>query len=1381
MAKATRYDREYGFTGYQSANPTSPLPGNQVDAELDAVAQTAGEIADNLELIQRDDGRLANGSVHPDALDGPAKLLIGSGAFRPQGAWTAGAEYRIGDMVSVDKSAYIAFADHIAGVAFTPLEARSYWLPVAINATPETAAKQPVRAVVTSSAALVGAIVADGVTLAIGDRAARNATTEEEQNGVYVVAAGAWPRARDFDDDEDFVPGTTIRVLEGSIHAGRTLALSAVAPIQVGVTELTWIDADQVVKDIAAALDVRLTTAEATIVSHGTRITTAEGTIVSQGTRLTTAEGTIASQGTRLSTAEGTISNHGGRLTTAEADIVEIRTIAEAGFALRESVRCMTTTNVNLANALEDGDTLVGLTLATGDRVFTQGQTAPAERRVWVVQASGAAVAADDLDSEAELLNARFLVREGNVNPGTTWQLTTEAPITPGTTGLTWRQLTTQSVIDAELAVARGGYDELVDRLDASDDRLDAFDGALSYEAATGRTATPVSGTNVTARTIVMNDPAFLRRTYTQLRIYNASGVSREIKLRRMEDVGTSFDEVSGNVDVTVTVPSSGPAQTVDLLTPFILEIGEYPGIVSENNAYTSIVAASDHGGYYSGGGDLTTVPKTGLVTGVQYQIGIDFTEPAVTGVDYRERAATLSQHDLDLTKVLSDLYEDIVVGNSGIYGEGTSLQAGSWVWKDVAPERRRFTKLITRNNTASARAIVLQHSIPVGSNYVKVAGSTDLAITVPAGPGDKEIDIDFVQEAGESIRFASLVPGWTTYVNDVGDEGGMYYLNSVADTVPTTTLFDTIRPMLRLEGQRAAFEGEAPVDGGDGDGALAEVVVSVDTSDRIMFTGDSYTASGYALLGKSWLEKFSAESDWPVENYGVNGSTVAGRTSAIRSNTIVYGNLGPRDYDATDIVVGVGRNDSAGITTTAFEERMRQFHETARGLGARVHVIAEHADAWGSDGDEVNTGFGDSMLIKSVAEQLGAGFINVMERGRLLGRGAGYERFWNGSHPGTRTNGIWQQKVREYFYSLDRPRQAVKLFRPRPGVSVSSVADLFFQTNFERQELWKEVQVGVRTLADQAYYDKLDAFPLSTEVIDSEYLSFMAGNALSFTNYALVYLVLRHEAKHIAECVFEMNDIGADIYIPNNILGATSDDTPVGAWTRIVGAAGRYPIGTPALRIGMRHDVLPILIVKSGAFSLTKVCQLVYQSTGPEKARVIDRPIPPRPRGAELLSNPTFPTSGAPDGWSVTGSNECQTTADAVDGNSHRPYGVGGVFPVGVDESITATVTYDENPLEDVEAQIRVICRRFPDIFPHTDTFPDEAPITNDSFDLTKLRVSLTIGDIIAEQWAPVDVCWDEVVFSVVLPAGTTGLDVTVTADSDVQVGKISFRPVEA
>ena len=129
MAQPTPYTRQYNFTDYQTTNPSSPLPASQVEAELNAVKVTSDQTRTNLGLIQRDDGKIANQTVHKDAFDVAALALIGADGFNPRGAWVTATAYAPQDLVDYNDSTYVALSAHTSSAAF-PTDAAN-WLLIA--------------------------------------------------------------------------------------------------------------------------------------------------------------------------------------------------------------------------------------------------------------------------------------------------------------------------------------------------------------------------------------------------------------------------------------------------------------------------------------------------------------------------------------------------------------------------------------------------------------------------------------------------------------------------------------------------------------------------------------------------------------------------------------------------------------------------------------------------------------------------------------------------------------------------------------------------------------------------------------------------------------------------------------------------------------------------------------------------------------------------------------------------------------------------------------------------------------------------------------------------------------------------------------------------
>jgi hypothetical protein len=95
---------------------------------------------------------------------------------------------------------------------------------------------------------------------------------------------------------------------------------------------------------------------------------------------------------------------------------------ATAGLNVHASVQAATTANITLASAVENGDTLDGVTLATGNRVLVKNQTDKTENGIYVVAASGAPSRADDYNSVPEVDAGDFIyVESGTANGKTGW------------------------------------------------------------------------------------------------------------------------------------------------------------------------------------------------------------------------------------------------------------------------------------------------------------------------------------------------------------------------------------------------------------------------------------------------------------------------------------------------------------------------------------------------------------------------------------------------------------------------------------------------------------------------------------------------------------------------------------------------------------------------------------------------------------------------------------------------------------------------------------------------------------------------------------------------------------------------------------------------
>ncbi len=190
--------------------------------------------------------------------------------------------------------------------------------------------------------------------------------------------------------------------------------------------------------------------------------------------------------------------NHGGQrgtnaadptgstdLTTMQWVLAAINTAVNAkvnGLDWKNSVRAVATANVNTASAPAAID---GVTLTSGDRVLLAGQTTGSQNGIYDYAGSGAAMtrSADANSSTLVTPNLAVFVEEGTTYADTAWQVTTNGPITLGTTALTIVQFGTGTSYTAlsPLAVV-GNQIQLASAVPV------ALGGTGATDAATART-----------------------------------------------------------------------------------------------------------------------------------------------------------------------------------------------------------------------------------------------------------------------------------------------------------------------------------------------------------------------------------------------------------------------------------------------------------------------------------------------------------------------------------------------------------------------------------------------------------------------------------------------------------------------------------------------------------------------------------------------------------------------------------------------------------------------------------------------------------------------------------------------------------------------------
>ena len=102
--------------------------------------------------------------------------------------------------------------------------------------------KDSVRVATTANITLTGAQTIDGVSAVAGDRVLVKDQTTASQNGIYVVAVGAWTRATDADNSPagEVTAGMFCFVEEGTLNADTGWVLTTNGAITLGTTALSF-------------------------------------------------------------------------------------------------------------------------------------------------------------------------------------------------------------------------------------------------------------------------------------------------------------------------------------------------------------------------------------------------------------------------------------------------------------------------------------------------------------------------------------------------------------------------------------------------------------------------------------------------------------------------------------------------------------------------------------------------------------------------------------------------------------------------------------------------------------------------------------------------------------------------------------------------------------------------------------------------------------------------------------------------------------------------------------------------------------------------------------------------------------------------------------
>ena len=334
--------------------------------------------------------------------------------------------------------------------------------------------KASVRAIATSNITLSGTQTVDGVALVATDRVLVAGQTTGSQNGIYVVAAGAWTRSTDADTSAKVTTGMYTFVAEGTTYADSGWVLTTNDTITLGTTSLVFTQFNGL-GQVTAGAGLTKTGSKIDVVGSEGRIVANTDSIdlatVADSGSGTFKKITVDSYGRVTGTAAVTSDDITGAITAGTTSQVyrgdktwvtlDLTYLPDA--SIKKSVKAATTaaltasfvsgvlTNTGTLAAL----TLDGITLAVNDRVLVKNQATTAQNGIYSVTTVGSAsvawvlTRADDADTSSKINSAIVAVDQGTTNGGFRFSTNFKISDTINTTAMVWYR-----VVDTGLASA---------------------------------------------------------------------------------------------------------------------------------------------------------------------------------------------------------------------------------------------------------------------------------------------------------------------------------------------------------------------------------------------------------------------------------------------------------------------------------------------------------------------------------------------------------------------------------------------------------------------------------------------------------------------------------------------------------------------------------------------------------------------------------------------------------------------------------------------------------------------------------------------------------------------------------------------------------------
>ena len=274
------------------------------------------------------------------------------------------------------------------------------------------------------------------------------------------------------DGKQATITGAATTVTGSNLTASRALTSNAsgkIADSSVTATELGYLSG------VTSAIQTQINGLQGSsaVLSDIAGLSTADGNIIVGDGSTFVAEsgatartslglGSIATQAaSNVAITGGSVTGLGSPTGGSDATTKTYVDNLVAGLKTRIITRVSTTANIDLTADLQNGDTLDGITLVTGNKVLVKDQSTATQNGIYNVVASGTATRDPDYDTVDELAGQLVIVQEGTVGADRIFLCTTDSGGSIGSTDISFSRVTPSNTgTVTSVAVADSGSSE---------------------------------------------------------------------------------------------------------------------------------------------------------------------------------------------------------------------------------------------------------------------------------------------------------------------------------------------------------------------------------------------------------------------------------------------------------------------------------------------------------------------------------------------------------------------------------------------------------------------------------------------------------------------------------------------------------------------------------------------------------------------------------------------------------------------------------------------------------------------------------------------------------------------------------------------------------